>query len=113
MSRLLKSLCQAQFFVQIRLKMEAGDCPALNINAMRAISVKSYLKDCKLQYSGLFANVKLHFFSEGNAGINLEKKTCLKDKIHCLFNNIFIFLLLDITTTGVIFCLGGTQESTI
>ncbi len=32
-----------QFFVQIGLKMEAGDCPALNINAMRAISVKSYL----------------------------------------------------------------------
>ncbi len=24
--------------------MEAGDCPPLNINAMRAISVKSYLK---------------------------------------------------------------------
>ncbi len=33
-----------QFFVQIGLKTEAGDCPPLNINAMRAISVKSYLK---------------------------------------------------------------------
>ncbi len=32
-----------QFFVQIRLKMEAGDCPPLNINAMPVISVKSYL----------------------------------------------------------------------
>ena len=31
-------------FVQIGLKMEAGDCPPLNINAMSAISVKSYLK---------------------------------------------------------------------
>ncbi len=33
-----------QFFVQIGLKMEPGDCPLLNINAMRAISVKSFLK---------------------------------------------------------------------
>ncbi len=33
-----------QIFVQIRLKMEAGDWLPLNINAMRAISVKSYLK---------------------------------------------------------------------
>ncbi len=32
-----------QFFVQIGLKMEAGGCPPLNINSMRAISVKSYL----------------------------------------------------------------------
>ena len=31
-------------FVQIRLKMEAGDFPPLNINARLAISVKSYLK---------------------------------------------------------------------
>ncbi len=31
-------------FVQIRLKIEAGDCPPLNINATRATSVKSYLK---------------------------------------------------------------------
>ena len=33
-----------QFFVQIGLKMEPGDCPPLNINAMRAVSVKSVLK---------------------------------------------------------------------
>ena len=32
-----------QCFVQIGLKMEAGDCPPLNMNAMWAISVKSYL----------------------------------------------------------------------
>ncbi len=30
--------------IQIGLKMEARDCPPLNINAMWAISVKSYLK---------------------------------------------------------------------
>ncbi len=35
-----------KFFVQIGLKMEAGDCPPLNLNAMRAVSVKSYLKKC-------------------------------------------------------------------
>ncbi len=28
--------------------MEAGDCPPLNINAMRAISVKSYLIQLRL-----------------------------------------------------------------
>ncbi len=32
-----------QFFVQIGLKMDPGDCPSLNINTMRAISVKSFL----------------------------------------------------------------------
>ncbi len=34
-----------QFFVQIGLQMEPGDCPPLNINAMRAISVKSFLNN--------------------------------------------------------------------
>ncbi len=38
-----------QFFVQIGLKMEPGDCPPLNINAMRAISVKPFLNWCHIQ----------------------------------------------------------------
>ncbi len=29
--------------MQIGIKMEPGDCPTLNINAMPAISVKSFL----------------------------------------------------------------------
>ena len=36
--------------VQIGLKMEPGDCPPLNINAMRAISVKSFLKTADLWF---------------------------------------------------------------
>ena len=35
--------------------MEPGDCPPLNINAMRAISVKSYLKIAKSKMPGPMA----------------------------------------------------------
>ena len=34
-----------QIFVQIGLKMEAGYCPSLNMNAMQKISVKTFLRD--------------------------------------------------------------------
>ncbi len=34
------------YCVQTGLKMKAGDCPPLNMNAMQNISVKTALKTC-------------------------------------------------------------------
>ncbi len=49
-----------QFSVQIGLKMETGDCPPLNINAMCAISVKSYLKLLVHVNKDMMCNAKIH-----------------------------------------------------
>ena len=48
-----------QFFVQIELKMEPGDCPPLNINAMHAVSVKSFLKVVLQRSHGCFFSIKV------------------------------------------------------
>ncbi len=49
-----------QFFVQIGLKMEPGDCQPLNINAMRAISVKSFLNVHPLHKDNLLDALKVY-----------------------------------------------------
>ncbi len=49
--------------------MEAGDCPSLNINAMRAISVKSYLKNVMFFYNGVLWFQKHPIFFMGCFGI--------------------------------------------
>ena len=55
-------------FVQIELKMEPGDCPPLNINAMWDISVKSFLKMYnKKLVKCVFFPTQIHFwFPENN-----------------------------------------------
>ncbi len=52
--------------------MEAGDCPPLNINAMRAISVKSYLK-VPLYLAHVRLAEIVHFSRDGTHG---RKSTC-------------------------------------
>ncbi len=48
--------------VQIGFEMEAGGCPPLNINAMRAISVKSYLKGLNIEMH--YLKLKTSYFKD-------------------------------------------------
>ncbi len=84
-------------------EMEPGDCPPLNINAMRAISVKSFLKEnyrpvsllsCiskvmeRVVYNSLYKYLKRHgLLSERNSGF--KENDCTINQLIHLCNNIY------------------------
>ncbi len=64
--------------------MEAGDCPPLNINAMRAISVKSYLKSFMTQGASKLTSRHKNLMKGANRFFHSTAKKIVPTKLEFL-----------------------------